>query len=90
MNTSPLRSITRAVEVSFTDDMLVVHLHDGRIVSVPLSWFPRLLNASNAERVRFEFLGEGSGIHWPLIDEDISVDGLLAGNASAEIEVRKR
>lgn len=69
----------RAVEVSVTDDELRVVLADGRAVSVPLAWFPRLLHATSAQRQQFELLGDGEGIHWPDVDEDLSVAGLLRG-----------
>ncbi len=69
----------RAVEVSVTDDELRVVLADGRALSVPLAWFPRLLHANSAQRQRFELLGDGEGIHWPDVDEDLSVAGLLRG-----------
>ena len=87
MNTSALQSNERAVQVRVTEDLLVVSLADGRILSVPLSWFPRLFNARAAEREKFELLGDGEGIHWPLIDEDLSVAGLLRGNRSVEAGV---
>ncbi len=73
-----------AQSVAFTDDSLVVHLDDGRSVSVPLAWYPRLQRASRAEREDFELIGDGEGIHWPRLDEDISVEGILAGRRSAE------
>ncbi|HEY8156132.1 MAG TPA: DUF2442 domain-containing protein [Myxococcota bacterium] len=69
----------RAKEVRVTDDELCVLLADGRRISVPLTWYPRLLRATPQQRSRFEILGEGQGIHWPEIDEDLSVDGLLRG-----------
>jgi hypothetical protein len=69
----------RAEQVSFGDDELTVHLADGRRISVPLAWFPRLLRASPAERRHYELLGDGHGIHWPELDEDVSVAGLLRG-----------
>jgi hypothetical protein len=58
-------------------DALVVHLQDGRSLTVPLEWFPRLRDASAEERSRYEFSGHGYAIHWPALDEDISVPGLL-------------
>lgn len=73
-----------AESVRFTEDSLVVSLDDGRTLSVPLAWFPRLLHGANSEREHFEFIGGGEGIHWPDLDEDISVEGLLAGRRSAE------
>ena len=66
-----------AVEVSCSDDALTVVLDDGRTVSVPVVWFPRLLNAAPKERGNWEFIGGGLGIHWEAIDEDISVASLL-------------
>ena len=71
------RSETLAVEVACSDDALTVVLDDGRTVSVPLLWFPRLLNASPKQRKEWEFIGGGIGIHWEAIDEDISVASLL-------------
>lgn len=67
----------RAATVEFGPDTLVVHLQDGRSLSVPLEWFPRLRDATPEERERWELLGSGIGIHWPDLDEDISVAGLL-------------
>jgi hypothetical protein len=69
----------RAKQVHCTDDELTVVLADGRSISVPLAWFPRLLHATEDQRSNFEMLGDGYGIHWPNIDEDISVEGLLRG-----------
>jgi DNA-binding CsgD family transcriptional regulator len=79
MNISALELAPRAREVVLSDEELTVRLKDGRTVSVPLSWFPRLLNASPQQRSDFEFVGEGEGIHWPAVDEDLSVAGLLRG-----------
>jgi hypothetical protein len=64
--------------------MMVVWLSDGRRISVPLRWFPRLAHGTAAELAEWELNGRGSGIHWPLLDEDISVEGLLAGRRSGE------
>jgi hypothetical protein len=61
-----------------------VQLDDGRALSVPLAWYPRLLNGTGKERENHELIGDGEGIHWPELDEDISVEGLLAGRRSAE------
>ncbi|HEV2722611.1 MAG TPA: DUF2442 domain-containing protein [Thermoanaerobaculia bacterium] len=72
--TEPLAS-----EVFVSEDELTVHLVDGRKLSVPLVWFPRLLRGKAAQRNRFELIGEGEGIHWEELDEDISVAGLLRG-----------
>jgi hypothetical protein len=73
-----------ATNVRVTDRDLVVELRDGRVVSVPLAWYPRLAEGSPGERRRWELLGPGIGIHWPDLDEDISVDGLLQGVPSGE------
>lgn len=66
-----------AVDVSCTRDALTVTLSDGRVVSVPLVWFPRLLDATARERSAWELIGEGVGVHWEAIDEDVSVASLL-------------
>ena len=77
--TEPLAS-----EVFVSEDELSVHLVDGRKISVPLVWFPRLLHGSREQRNRFELIGEGEGIHWEELDEDISVAGLLRGVRAAQ------
>lgn len=73
-----------AITVLVGDDTLSVDLADGRTVSVPLAWFPRLLHGTPAERTTWRLSGRGEGIHWSDLDEDISVKGLLAGHASQE------
>ena len=73
-----------AESVRFSEDSMTVGLDDGRALSVPLAWFPRLLQGTEQERANFELIGDGMGIHWPDLDEDISVEGLLAGRRSAE------
>jgi hypothetical protein len=67
-----------AREVSFTADALHVVLADGREVSAPLQWFPRLLHATARQRAKWELIGDGIGIHWPLIDEDVEIESLLS------------
>lgn len=69
-----------AQTVSFTTDDMVINLIDGRKITVPLLWFPSLCNATDSKRNHYELLGDGEGIHWPDLDEDISVNGLLQGN----------
>ena len=76
--------IPEALNVSLTDDTLSVDLSDGRSISVPIAWFPRLLHASEQERKNWRLIGKGQGIHWEDIDEDISIEGLLAGRPSGE------
>jgi Protein of unknown function (DUF2442) len=70
--------------VAVSEDTLCVDLSDGRSISVPLAWYPRLSYASSAERKRWRLIGRGVGIHWEDLDEDISVEGLLAGKRSGE------
>jgi hypothetical protein len=69
-----------------TDDALVVDLADGRTITVPLAWFPRLAHGTPVERATWRFIGGGEGIHWPDLDEDISVESLLAGRRSGETQ----
>jgi len=74
----------QAVRVKVSESAITVSLADGRTVTAPIAWYPRLLHASVHERRKWELIGEGEGIHWPDLDEDISVEGLLAGRASGE------
>jgi hypothetical protein len=74
----------RAVQVCTSDDALTVQFNDGRTISVPLHWYPRLEHATSDERQNWELIGNGTGIHWPAIDEDISVQALLRGFPSGE------
>lgn len=69
----------RVTDVKFTKDTLSVGLRDGRTITVPLAWYPRLLNATVAQRKNWRLAGAGYGIHWPDIDEDLSTEGLLRG-----------
>lgn len=85
MTISAVELVTPMAEaVQITEDTLGVELSDGRTISVPLAWFPRLFHASAKERGNWRLIGRGHGIHWEDIDEDISVEGLLAGRASGE------
>jgi hypothetical protein len=85
MNTSVSELQTaKAVEINVTDDTLTVDLADGRTLSVPLTWYPRLLHGTPAERCNWRLIGDGVGIHWPDLDEDISIEGLLLGRQSGE------
>jgi hypothetical protein len=78
-----LQAITiQGVEV--TEDALSVDLMDGRTISVPLAWYPRLLYGTPAERQNWRFIGRGVGVHWPDLDEDLSVEGLILGRPSTE------
>ena len=73
-----------AQSVNVTDEALIVDLSDGRTVSVPLAWFPRLLHGTPEERNKWRLIGTGEGIHWPDLDEDISVENLILGKPSGE------
>ena len=79
-----LKRLSEALNVLLTDDTLSVDLTDGRSISVPIAWFPRLLHSTEQERNNWRLIGRGQGIHWEDIDEDISVEGLLAGRPSGE------
>lgn len=85
MTTSPIEhwpAVAQAVHVSV--DTLTVDLTDGRSIAVPLAWYPRLASGSEVERSHWRLVGRGEGIHWPDLDEDISVDNLLTGARSGE------
>jgi Protein of unknown function (DUF2442) len=79
MSTSDPRAGERVKGVRWTDDLLIVDLIDGRTISVPLAWYPRLLGATAQQRANWRPAGGGFGIHWPDIDEDLNTDGLLRG-----------
>ena len=85
MATSPNFSSALAIKVNFDDRNMIVDLTDGRALSIPLNWFPRLLNATPEERADYRFIGRGYGIHWPQVDEDISVQGLLEGRGDMTV-----
>ena len=74
----------RAQHVTVTEDSLVVDLNDGRSISAPVVWYPRLLNGTPGERNNWRLIGDGEGIHWPDLDEDLSVDSLIVGRHSGE------
>ncbi len=85
MHTSVIElHVPNAENITITEDTLTVDLSDGRTISVPLTWFPRLVQASPEERNNWRLIGQGQGIHWEDVDEDISVEGLLAGKPSGE------
>ncbi|MDO8755365.1 MAG: DUF2442 domain-containing protein, partial [Anaerolineales bacterium] len=80
MNTLAIEiRMVSAQNVNVTDDALIVDLSDGRTVSVPLAWFPRLLHGTPEERNKWRLIGDGEGIHWPDLDEDISIENLILG-----------
>jgi Protein of unknown function (DUF2442) len=88
MPTLTLESEPLAIGVSVSEDAFRVSLDDGRELSVPLAWFPRLLHATPEQRRHWELIGPGQGIHWPELDEDISVAGILAGRGD-QTKVRR-
>lgn len=77
-------AVPAATNVVVTDDTLTVDLSDGRTISVPLAWYPRLVHGTQEERGDWRLIGRGEGIHWPQLDDDISVEGLIAGRPSGE------
>jgi hypothetical protein len=77
MSTTAVEHAPLATAVSFTSDEMIVSLADGRRLSVPLAWFPRLAKATAQQLEKYELMGDGEGIHWPDLDEDLSVEGLL-------------
>ena len=78
------RAPSRIVHVTVTDDTLSVDLEDGRTIIVPIGWYPRVAYGTPAERANFQISGAGHGIHWPDLDEDVGVEGLLLGKKSSE------
>lgn len=79
MTTSDIKAGEGVKNVHFTEDTLSVDLVDGRTITVPLAWYPRLLHATPEQRENWQISGSGFGIHWPDIDEDLSTEGLLRG-----------
>ena len=77
-------TLPRMIKVIVTDDTLSVDLEDGRTLSVPIGWYPRLSHGTAAERANVQIAGAGFGLHWPALDEDVGVEGLLLGKPSAE------
>jgi hypothetical protein len=81
---STLTAEAKAQSITVTDDTLTVGLTDGRTISVPLVWYPRLMHGTEKERSNWRFIGDKEGIHWPDLDEDISIENLLLGKPSGE------
>ena len=85
MNSSTVETqLPQATDANISDDVLAVNLSDGRMISVPVAWYPRLSHGTSVERNHWRLIGNGRGIHWPDLDEDISVKNLLAGQTSGE------
>ena len=90
MSTSELRAGEAVRDVHFSDDTLSVDFVDGRTITVPLVWYPRLLQATPAQRANWEIVGAGYGIHWPDVDEDLSAEGLLRGSPAPRVTAGAR
>jgi hypothetical protein len=86
MTTLILETEPLATKVQVTEDRLIVELADVRSITVPLSWYPRLMNGTEKERQHWQLLGDGYAIEWPDLDEHIGIEGLLAGRLSSESE----
>jgi len=85
MNSSTVETqLPQATNANISDDVLAVNLSDGRTITVPIAWYPRLSHGTSAERSHWRLIGNGRGIQWPDLDEDISVENLLAGQSSGE------
>jgi hypothetical protein len=85
MSTSERVSEPLAIGLEVTDDELIVSLADGRRLSVPIAWYPRLANATPEQRRKWELIGPGVGFHWPDVDEDLSVEGMLRGAPAPDV-----
>ena len=81
-----MKILPRIKDMNVTDDLIVAHLTDGRIISVPLVWSWRLLEATPEQRANYEIIGDGHGVHWPDIDEDISAEGMLYGTPAPRLK----
>jgi hypothetical protein len=90
MSTSDLKAGEAIQDVHVSEDALTVDLADGRSISVPLAWYPRLLHATPAQRANWEIVGAGYGIHWPDVDEDLSAEGLLRGAPAPHATISTR
>ena len=90
MGSSAITTDERVLDVAFSEDALSVSLRDGRVISVPLVWYPRLLNATPAQRRKWKIAGGGYGIHWPDLDEDLSTEGLLRGARAPRAHARAK
>ena len=89
MTTLEPKAGERVMDVRVTDDAISVDLYDGRTITVPLAWYPRLLHATPAQQANWRIAGAGYGIHWPDIDEDLSVQGLLQGAPAPRVAAKK-
>jgi hypothetical protein len=88
MTTLEPKAGERVMDVRVTDDTISVDLYDGRTITVPLAWYPRLLHATPAQRANWRIAGAGYGIHWPEVDEDLSAQGLLQGAPAPRVAAK--
>jgi len=87
MNTLAIEISKSLIEsVSFTEDSLIADLSDGRTITLPLAWYPRLTHATATERESWRLIGRGEGIHWPELDEDVSIENIIIGRPSGETQ----
>lgn len=87
MNTLAIEISKSLIEsVSFTEDSLIADLSDGRTITLPLAWYPRLTHATATERENWRLIGRGEGIHWPELDEDVSIENIIIGRPSGETQ----
>jgi hypothetical protein len=88
MNTLEPKAGERVMDVRVTEDTISVDLYDGRTITVPLAWYPRLLHATPVQRTNWRIAGAGYGIHWPDVDEDLTAQGLLQGAPAPRVEAK--
>ena len=88
MTTLEPKAGERVIDVRVTEDTISVDLYDGRTITVPLAWYPRLLHATSEQRANWRIAGAGYGIHWPDVDEDLSVQGLLQGAPAPRVAAK--
>ena len=88
MTTLEPKAGERVIDVRVTEDTISVDLYDGRTITVPLAWYPRLLHATPEQRANWRIAGAGYGIHWPDVDEDLSVQGLLQGAPAPRVAAK--
>ena len=88
MTTLEPKAGERVMDVRVTDDTISVDLFDGRMITVPLAWYPRLLHATPAQRANWRIAGAGYGVHWPEVDEDLSAQGLLQGAPAPRVAAK--
>ena len=90
MSSSASKADERVLDVQSNEDALSVSLQDGRVITVPLAWYPRLLNSTAEQRKNWKVTGGGYGIHWPDLDEDLSTEGLLRGAPAPKVSIHSR